>query len=66
MIQVQELQMNEGTYFIRVTKTTLGEPDDVRVFFDGDSNCIWTYLLSLGLNDAEIETQLNSFNNVKL
>ena len=66
MIQIQELKMNEGTYFIRVTKTTSGEVDDVRVFFNGDENCIWTYLLSLGLSDIEIEKQLNSFNNVKL
>ena len=66
MIQIQELKMNEGTYFIRVTKTTPREVDDVRVFFNGDENCIWTHLLSLGLSDIEIEKQLNSFNNVKL
>ena len=62
MIRVTEDRMDEGTYFIRVQKT--GEDD--RVFFDGDENCIWNYLLELGLGDSEINTYLNSIKNVKL
>lgn len=62
MIQIQEKQMDEGTYFIQVQHNN----DDTRVFFEGDHNCIWTYLLSLGLNDVEIEKLLEPFSNVKL
>ncbi len=66
MIKVEECKMeNEDVWFVRVTHTK-PHLEDIRVFFDGDSNCLWTYLLSLGLNDSGIETQLDSFVNIKL
>lgn len=65
MIQLQQKQMDEGVYYVEVLHET-PIVEDIRVFFEGDYDCLTTYLLELGMKEKEIEIILEEFDKVGL
>ncbi len=65
MIQLQQKLLDEDIYYVEVTHET-PHVEDVRVFFEGDYDCITTYLSELGMEEKEIKIQLEVFKDVKL
>lgn len=62
MIKVTEEEMyKSGICFVKVQ---IG--DDLRVFFDGDYDCLYNHLDKLGMESKDILHHFNSFKKVKL